>query len=76
MQEAPLVGASDLAAVLEDEPELTVEEAQAIAADMLARTVDPPRPIVSARACRCRRRWVFEPNHCCRCGHDLAGGKR
>jgi hypothetical protein len=71
---APLVGAPDLAELLEIEPEaLSASEAQAIVADFLARAADPPRPCAGARACRCPRPWKWEDAHCGKCGHDLEG---
>jgi hypothetical protein len=69
MQEAPRVGASDLADLLE--PELSAAEAQAIVREFLARAVGPPvAPI--ARACRCLHAWEFERGRCAACGHELA----
>ncbi len=76
IREAPPAGASDLAAVLEGEPEpLTVAEAQAIVRDYFAGVADPPRvpPVrgIHARACRCDRPWEFERRWCSKCGRDL-----
>ena len=84
VEEAPLVDASDLAALLEPEP-LSASEEQAIVADFLGRAAElhalapvrrAPEPWEPSRACRCEHplpiadEWFPGWARCLWCGRD------